>query len=711
MNRNKHSDFTKENDMETRQYIESRQYIDEARRCPRARILCLALATVFVQHLSSDAARAATSQMCVPQVVNLPVSNGAGGVTNAANAPNILQNASAYPTCAPNCSGDPSVDTGWVGAFRFRLENGTPSPDGAFQVIQQGTMLYFSFQIYNAPDLDQNDWVVMGFDNCSKGGCAQSGDQYTWISIQPFALFNSGSNASIPAQNISTSNAIQSWSGSVPLNTTANNQPTWSMTTFAVNPTWVTAGTAATYDPGGHSTWYLVVGIDNSNPSGPMLPSSGQFGVYLSAVRSAGTSQFIGATEFSFPDQSLFLFTNADSSASGKLNPAPSTWATGTLDLKGTCAGVFITGSDITNTVAGSQTQNISGTQANNFSVKVHNSGVAAPQVTATFKIANFGLPAPQDWLLLGTNVCGLSPAPAGCGAGPHPNDSVANNPSTTGTPIPAFGPPPGTCPEANGDGCAMIGTGPWNLGTDNVNFYSQPDYVHECVRVDLDSLVGNTTILNNSAFNNFYYSAVADAYKSFPAFISANYPGNPIQSFTLNVVRQALAAGAGLVPDSPAFEKPTAAPVGGEKGSAYLNYFVEGCRVDGQTLTVQGAPTSAANSPDARGGVTPGPIRKLPLCDSVGAYGYLVRYKGSVASWDYSLSASGTGVQMTRVQGTHLYQLSIPRNTKAQIVSIVTPIRSGFNGCFGLSPLYTILLLIGIIIIGLIVYRVLRTV
>jgi hypothetical protein len=650
------------------------------------RILCLALTTALLLQFSGEAVRAATNQLCVPQVTGLPQSDGHGGFTFPNNAPNIIQNSSANPFCAPNCSGDPAQDTGWFHAFRFRLENGTPAPDGAFQVNQQGSMLYFSFQIYNAADLNSFDYVVLGFDN-HKG-------QYTWIVVEPFFTFGpGGSNANIPPTNLSGLPVIASWSAT---SLNGSGQPAWGAENFA--PSWITAGTAATYSPTG-SSWYVVIGIDNSNLSGPLLDSATPFGVYLDAVRSDTTNPSLSeAWQFTYPDHIYLGTTNADTTT---LNPKPSVWATGSLS--GACTGLFIDNGDISNSVGGVQTGNISWTQGNTFQANVHNSGIDAPKVVAVFKIANFGLPAPEEWLPIGTNVCGLPTPPAGCAAGPHPNDSVANNPSATGADVPAFTVPPGSCPEANGDGCAKITAGPWTLGADNVNYYSQPANQHECVRVDLDSLAGNATFLNNSAWNNFDFSATASEFKSYPAYVSANYAGPATQSFTLSVLQNPVASGVGQIAGVRAFEKPSSAPAAVESGTNYLNYVVEGCRLNGQTLTVQAAPTRDPNSPNR--GWIPGAISKLNDCNGVGAYGYRVGHRGAVDKWHSTLSASGPGVQMNYVPGTHRYELAIPQYKKAQLVSVISPLKKGFCTKMPEGGV-AFFLLGGVFVIGAIVYR-----
>src|SRR5262249_9723465 len=150
--------------------------------------------------------------------------------------------------------------------------------------------------------------------------------------------------------------------------------------------------------------------------------------------------------------------------------PAPAQWANATLAPNAGCSGVYLSWGDITNNVNGNPTSNVSWTQPNTFKVSVHNSGAAAAsKVTATFKIANFGMPAGSDWQALGKNmVCESSNNPPGCSA-IHPDDSVANNPNPNGVDVPAHDMSGGgQCTDpagghsGNGDGCIVITAGPW---------------------------------------------------------------------------------------------------------------------------------------------------------------------------------------------------------------------------------------------------------
>jgi hypothetical protein len=617
----------------------------------------------------------AQSQMCLPQVTGLPVKTGS--TYTFPNNPPVIPSS----TCTSlTCPAQPEADTGWFNAFLYTVETGTNVPnmpsDGAFQAIQQGSKLYFSFEINGesgTPNL--YDTVILAFVNYPPAGPAPASPVYTWIVISgPFNATPSFLPQAVPPTNISV------WQG------TSADPTTWSGP--VTGPiAWLSAGMSGV-TAGSSYNWWVVVSIDNSAATGPQLPTSGQFGIFMDAIRSDLSTFVDNQSTFNLPF--LPVTTNPDPG-----NPAPSKWANATLASSG-CSGVFINSFDITNTILGSPTDNLSYTNANNFQVRVHNSGVDAPQVTATFRIADFGLPAPNNWQVLGFDVCGVSPLPAGCPPS-HIGDSVANNPSSTGTDVPAaVSTPTGSCADGTGNGCSTISAGGWTLGTSNAAFYQYDDNQHQCVRADLNSLAGTTTFINNSAWNNFEFSGSASNFRG-PAKVSADYPvvgTSGQQTFHLKVAATPMnAEGAHKV-----FASSGRSVLGPAAGtvSNYLSFIVDGCRLSGGTLKI---PKRNSDGRQTRDFVT------LQNCDSVGSYGYLIRHDGPVDTWNHSLAASGSGVSLTvSPTDANSYTLVIPQGKTAEVVTNVNPATGGGTGV--IPNCWWIILLLILLIIYLLMRR-----
>jgi len=644
-------------------------------RAALARVL-LIVALISASFLSVCEYAFAQSQLCFPQVTGLPVKSGTSWTfpNNPPQIPGTSCTGSACPL-------QPEADTGWFNAFRYTLESGTNVPnqpsEGAFQAIAQGNKLYVSFEINNesgTPNL--YDTVLLAFVNYPPSGPLPAKPVFTWIVISgPFKAM-SGNPQAVP------SNQINWFQGTDAASALFNGQQP--------APSWIQAGMSATV-AGASYSWWLVVSIDNSAAMGPQLPTSGQYGIFLDAIRSDLPTFTDNQATFNLP----FLPVTTDPAPG---NPPPSSWANATLASSG-CSGVFITSSDITNTINGTQTDNISYTNANNFQVKVHNSGTDAPQVQATFRIADFGLPA--QWQVLGFNVCGESPTPAGCPAS-HSGDTVANNP-TSGTDVPAaVSTPTGSCNDGTGNGCNTLSAGAWTLGASNAAFYASDDNQHQCVRVDLNSLVGTTTFINNSSWNNFQFSASASNFTG-PAKVSAAYPAvgtSGQQTFHLKTVGKPMNTEAARNILSSVGRKDRI-PADGNVN--FLNFIVNGCRLTGKTLTIPARYTSGgANIRSNNQPIT------LQNCDSVGSYGYLIRHEGPVDTWNSGLTASGTGVSLTASStDANSYTLVIPQGQTAEVVTNVTPSTGGGGGIVWQWWWWIILLLI--LLIALLLWRRLR--
>jgi hypothetical protein len=634
----------------------------------------------------------AQPQLCFPQVTGLPVKTGSS--YSFPNNPPIIPSATCTSTSCPT---QPEADTGWFNAFRYTVEQGTTVPnqpaDGAFQAIAQGSKLYFSFEINGESGTSPNpyDYVVLAFANFPPGGQPPStGAVYTWITLSgPFAATASNLPQAVPPGNISV------WQ--------SNDPTSWGKTVSTGPFPWLQAGMSAAVDPVSETySWWVVVSIDNSVSGGPQIPTSGQFPILVDLIRGDGVS----LTD----EQSTFNVASLAATSPDASNPALTVWPIATLSSSG-CSGVSISSGDITNTIAGTPTDNVSYTNPNTFQVKVHNSGaVAADQITATFKIADFGLPAPNNWQVLGFDVCSVSPTPAGC-SGTHSGDPVANNPVTgvgMGANLPAaVTTPTGSCADGTGNQCATIAAGAWTLGASNAAFYKFDDNQHQCVRADLASMAGGVTFVHNSAWNNFQFSATASKFTG-SAKVSAEYPAvgaSGQQTFRLGVKKRPMNGEAGQKILANVGRK--AADSRGGDVSNYLSYVVEGCRFNGQTLKVPKHETGTSGNGYTKEFIT------LNDCDGVGSYGYLVRHDGPVDTWNSNLTASGDGVSL-KVSATdaNTFTLTIPQGQVVQVVTNVNPstgtgtgggTRSGGNG---FPVWWWLILLLIVLIVLLLLFR-----
>lgn len=124
----------------------------------------------------------------------------------------------------------------------------------------------------------------------------------------------------------------------------------------------------------------------------------------------------------------------------------------------------------------------------NNFIARPYNGMASNVDVSATFYIANFGIPAPDDWKKLGEygGSNGLS----------SPPDSVANNPTS----------PPATITPGNT--ANLIAS--WILSYKQSCAYSKVGHWgtagNQCILVELDSPQVNTRFKNKSQYANIFF-------------------------------------------------------------------------------------------------------------------------------------------------------------------------------------------------------------
>ena len=388
-------------------------------RISRRLVLVAIVASLFATALPV-AARNPNFRICFRQVINVP-------------GPTFLQ--------PPNVNGIINNDLGWTSAFRYVFGNGTPTPDGVVQGIRDNTFLYLSFEVNNDQMFDNEDVIVLTLDPTGVAAAAHR------IHIYPvFAGVGAAGNGN-PRQTDHWVNSA-AWA-SAPLPATSLIK----VTSAGVGPV----------------SYFVEVKLPRAAFS---IPAAGDFGIYFNLIRVSAVGQPIGsAVEMYWPTDAPVIGLDLEGNT-----PPPDTWGNGTL--AGTCNGVSIDVADISTNqnpiskIAFPPGSNIFNALVHNNSVDAAGNAIPANQVRATFKIANFGIPAFGDWTLVPTG----------------------SNPTAAGN-IPA-------------NGSATLSTAAWTLTAAQQAEYAA--HTHQCILVELDSNNPNTFFVNKSAWRNMDFGAAS---------------------------------------------------------------------------------------------------------------------------------------------------------------------------------------------------------
>ncbi len=572
-----------------------------------------------------------------------------------------LVNNNTPPVIDGNISGDP----GWNGAFRYVFQNGTNTPDVIVQGVRDSgnTNLYISIQANNMMDWDPNNFVTLAFD--PGGGAPQQA-----LVIQPVPAGASSSAAQPPAQ-------IKYYRGAYPFGAQA--MP-W-MTAPMIMTGFATAG-------GSNYTWSMEarLPIDSTGMNGIDVPLSGNFGFYLDVVRliNATPADPAGSgsgAESIWPTDAPGLSCGSPSACEpAAALPMPSTWGNGTIGATSGCQGVSITtqmGPQASNiytnqgmSVTGYGTEPaISLTNPNIFYAYVQNTmvnptgnPVVATGITATFKIANFGLPSPDSWIVPGTEPMGS----------PIANDPIA------GVSVPSSG-VANSCQSGSNNmlPACIIHTGAWSL-----NAYEQGIYAgtHQCVQVTLDAPGpgSNVLFLNNTATQNMNFGSASVMQRT--AEISAKGyalpPGMTDQVFDIGVMTKI-----GTL-ESRSDATQTNGVV------SLLTWEAHGCRQTNNFVLV---------------GKT-----KVQLCQNVGGFGYIVQHASATRITNWNQELTGPGLVKVK-NNSNVYSVHVPQNGVVQVSTRIEPVEPGKGGIFGLGVGWWLLILAGLIVIAFLIYRLVK--
>ncbi len=560
-----------------------------------------------------------SARVCFPQFTGVPFTY----------KPPAVDTLGTFVNASTGFAGDIDRDTGWTHGFRYVLSNGTSAADGAVQAIQDSSSaIYLGFQIKGDMSFDPEDSIVVGFDPDGTGP-----------NMQRLIVHPVGSGATDPNGNVVSAN-VSYWKGY------DATQPPASRWGTATHPTTVT-----TVAHSGSASWDVEVKIDKLLLN---LPAATDFRMYVNLVRvnSIGGTD----TQFTWPPVTPLrpAIQGNETLLEGDSLPLTTRW--GTASLATSCSGVNISYSDITSNHNG--VISLNDPNGNQFSVVLHNSGTPANGVKAWFQIANYGLPAPDEFVIPGAAF----------------NNNSINLPTPTD--------PAGPITVPGGGGTATLSTGFWKIGTNVVSGVTEHDYYQAhpdmCIRVALDSGVPNTVFSVQSSWNNFSVGTtsefVHDAVVGTKGYKLNR--GQQQHEFDLTVTRDMTPAcrDRALIARYP------------DLRYAQLDYVVHGCRHTGEYLVING--------------------KKFENCESVGAFGYQLRHDGSVKEFKDELT--GKGLERAGHDG---YRLSIAPGKDAVLRTRVVSAggeggsERGLCGQF-IRPGVGAMLFFGIVVVGFAAYR-----
>ncbi|HZT77424.1 MAG TPA: hypothetical protein VFA27_12290 [Vicinamibacterales bacterium] len=379
----------------------------------------------------------------------------------------------------PTTDGVVANDLGWTNAFRYVFQNGTTVPDGAVQVLKGTDKIYMSIEVNNDDSFDAEDVVVIGIDPDGTKG------NYRRLHIFPFEVAPPANSTNVTVPD----SRIKYWKGDPGAWGTPQATPPTGMVVKRAN-------TAA----GSNSTWSLEMELPIAALG---LPPINYFGLYVSAFKVMSDLSY---SENRWPENAVLqgnLFTDIETGT-----PDPSVWGNATFG-GATCNGVYFGSGDISTNH--NPPTAISTNQANDFMVNVHNSSVdssgtakAANGVAAQFKIADFGLPAPQEWHLISVD--------GSAGTNPTSRQNIGASSAT------------------------LFTSGQWTLSPTEVSHFAPPND-HQCTLVELDSNVPDTLFINRSTWQNMNFQTTSSPFDTRATVGTVGYrlpEGTQAQEFVL---------------------------------------------------------------------------------------------------------------------------------------------------------------------------------
>jgi outer membrane protein with beta-barrel domain len=562
-----------------------------------------------------------------------------------------------YKLCFPSTTwfgGTPSVDgkvigdNGWSGGFRYVFGNGSTTPFAVVQGVRDGSNnLYLSFEGEGLPSLDQYTVVVIGFDFRASGGALQK------VSVRP--VVSSPVIQTNPANIVGVnSGPVKFWLG------TANlaGQATWTQVGPPA-PSWLLSPNNQVgylQQPTGDYHWFLEMKLPitgNGTPAaGITLPTmtGSTFGLYINVFRVvSGQYQESWWPPTMAAYESGCLLSSPCTNPDDKIpDPGPlgaSNWGTASIDPTQSCKGVsvqsqandiftnntpnsYICLNNSTAPHCNSATPNIFTVNVDNNTVDGNGAGLSAPNVEATFSIANFGLQSmwdPSQWTKINVTHNPTSPV------------TLAANSTNT-----------------------QLSTDSWFPVQPNASLYDpNTGHPHQCIMVTLDSTSGNVVFINNAAIQNMDF-VNASKFERVAEINAKGYPARPDnpdgshntdQIFDLQILSKAEVLNPGQA--ATVANRQGTYPGEGKRVVSQLTWTVHGCRHTGRFFT-------AGES-------------KIEVCDPVGAFGYVIRHVGNAAVKDWNLQFTGPGLE--RVPGQpNTYRIHVPKDGAVTVTTHAEP-------------------------------------
>jgi len=377
-------------------------------------------------------------------------------------------------------------ETVWASGFHFVMEDGGAFPAAAFDGVADASFLYIHAKVEDA-NFSDTDVVVIGLNPDNTAG------NYRRIHVFPCKP-----TGSCPANGSGLSPTVEYWTGSF--------AGTYTWTSVPAAGAGIIAASSTFTDPmdASNKSWEVEVKIPRGAPFN--FANTNFFGLFFDVARTDPNVGINGeAVQYTWPPNE-FIGSVDENNILTELESGtlmPSAWGNATLSsVFGN--GVTISSNDIrtnhptNDALIRLNDPNIFYGTASNYS----SSGgtlVTAHAVSATFKIANFGLPS----------------------LGSFANVPVGGNPTAAVDISPT---------AAN-----VFETGIWNLTAQQKVDYGAN--LHQCIRVDLSSTDPSTVFVNPSAARNMDFVATSSPFRATAAVATKGYEprrGERALAFTL---------------------------------------------------------------------------------------------------------------------------------------------------------------------------------
>lgn len=395
------------------------------------------------------------------------------GPTAAPNT-NVRESLVFPQTALPITVDGVATDAAWSSAFDYRLEDGAMLAAATMRGVTDANNIYLHFEVEDGQD--EFDAVLLEFN--------QDGDpnNYRRMLIYPCFLATLGACTGTSAGHVPT---VEYYSGAL-----SGTDVNWTSDTAPAG-----VDVKSNYVPGAggiSSRWSVEMKLPKSLYSG--FPATDAFAMFATTI-ATDQGMINTAREYSWPAGTLLNAADLSSAPSNTQR-----WGNVSLDPSTASAGLRLTGFSSNQ----SNPSLIALNQTNAFYATVANLSAGGPPPTAvngvqaTFKIANFGLPAGSTWA----------------------NIPSASNP-TIQVPV-------------DGDEYRTLSSGDWNLATTGnwansgqTEFDFFTDHPHQCVRVEITNTSGIASfsqqfnmdfVTINSPFESTATIAVADWQEQVPA-------------------------------------------------------------------------------------------------------------------------------------------------------------------------------------------------